>query len=162
LLGARLRADENAVSDRTTVGDLRPRLDETELDLPPGWHLVRVGPQDQSVAIGPGGAYALIIRADDGAPVTLYDRALFVRNRRTNALLSATARADGATRALQELLGEPISCDPVVVVAGDELTVRSRPDDVHVLHDHLLNRWLSHLPRTFDDARVQHIVHLAS
>ena len=147
------------MSDWTSSTNLRPQLDDLEDHLPPDWHLV-VGPSELPVAVGPGGVFAMIVRRPGDEPITVYDRSLFIRNGRSNALTSARTRAALVSGELFRLLRTPIACTAVVVVPAGDLTVRSRPPDVHILHDDLLARWLSHLPRSLDDGQVLHIVRM--
>ena len=148
------------MSNWTSTTDVRPRLDDIEAHLPADWHLVLVGADELPVAVGPGGVFALIVRRPGDEPITVYDRGLFIRNRRSHALTSARTRAAVVSGELFRLLRTQIECSCVVVLPAGNLTVRSRPRDVHILHDHLLARWLSHLPRSLDDGQVLHIVRM--
>jgi hypothetical protein len=158
----RSKGDEH---DLLSPRDGRARIqrdDGADLVLPRAWSLVSVPGADHPVVVGPGGVVLLAVRRQSSERVRLYDRGLWVDGRRTHELTTTDHQAGVVSVVLSEACRWAVHCEPVVVVHTTDLVVRSRPDDVHVLHAHVLHRWLEHLPARLSDEEVEQVVDRAA
>jgi hypothetical protein len=135
------------------VGELA--VAERLAQLGPAWtvlHSVPVGNGESDidhVAIGPSGVYTINTKHHDDARIWVGSRMMLVDGQKTQYLRNAAHEARRATRLLSEASGIDVVASSVVVVVGARsLTVREQPNDVMVLRDSQLVRWLRRRRRT--------------
>ncbi|CAB4587145.1 MAG: hypothetical protein F2534_18040 [Actinobacteria bacterium] len=153
---------EDPTTGRTTDRTTDRTDDAAEVQLPPGWTRVAMPGFEHDVVVGVGGVFLLAVRGRDSERVRLYDRGLWVDGRRTHELADTDRQAAAVSTRLTDECGWHVACEPVIVVLSTDLVVRSRPDDVHVLHAHVLGRWLQHLPSRLTPQHVELVVAAAT
>lgn len=129
--------------------------------LPFGWHELHADDGDQQVIVGPGGVFLFSTRRHPAVTVKVFHQGVFVPGRRTDDLRHEQLTAERVSNLLSLTCGFPVECEPVVLIASGELSVQSRPDDVHVLPIDVRDRWLQHMPRRLTDESVERIAHHA-
>ncbi len=132
-------------------------LDDLDV-LPFGWHLLHQVDPDLQIVVGPGGVFVLHTRREPASSVRVHRGGVFVPGRRTDALVDELTAAEHVSLLLSLTCGFTVECEPVVLIASGEMSVQSRPLDVHVLPADVLDRWLQHMPRRLDDETVAAIV----
>lgn len=118
-------------------------------NLGPEWlvlHAVPVGTGSSDIdhiLIGPAGVFTINTKNHSGQPVWVAGRTLMVAGRKTRHLYNAAHEAARASKLLTAAVGFPVQVNGVVVIVEPKsLTVRARPEQVHVVTDARLLRWL--------------------
>ena len=137
--------------------------------LGPGWyvlHSVPVGSGSSDldhVVIGPAGVFTINTKHHRGQNVWVGGRRILVNGQRTDHLRNAGYEAKRASKLLSVAAHMLVDVTPIVAIVGARrMTVRERPYDVAVLHDHELVRWLQRRPVTLTPQQVEHLAAVAA
>lgn len=137
--------------------------------LGPGWYVlhsvpVGAGASDlDHVVIGPAGVFTINTKHHRGQNVWVGAKRILVNGQRTDHLRNAAYEAKRASKLLSGAARMLVDVTPIVVIVGARrMTVRERPYDVAVLHDHELVRWLQRRPVTLTPEQVQHVAAVAA
>jgi hypothetical protein len=128
-----------------------------------GWlalHSVSVGQRDSDidhVMIGPGGVFTLNTKNHLGKRVSVNKGSVYVTGHRQFYTQNSQHEATRASRILTEACGFPVIARGVVVVLAAEFSAKERPDDVTVLRNTELIRWLKKRPKVLDPATIEAI-----
>jgi len=117
--------------------------------LPGGWHQIPVPGVDRPVVLGPGGVFVLDVRHHSTMTIGPDNGRPWGHDHR-NQMSTPQISAELATQLLSWACGVEVIAHPVIVLTGDDAEIVARPDGVEVIHQHLLMRWLSHLPAELD------------
>jgi hypothetical protein len=104
-----------------------------------GWHVLHAVPVGTNgsdidhVVIGPGGVFTLNTKNRRGKKVWTAEKALFVNGQRTDYLRNSRHEAERAARLLSSAAGASVHVEPVIVVISEKLTIKHKPDGVHVV-----------------------------
>ncbi len=125
------------------------RLDKT-CAKDPRWRYVNAvpvgnrGSDIDHVVMGPGGVYTLNAKHHPGARIWVGHDSLRVNGHHQPYLRNSRYEATRAARLLTTACGFDVTATGVIVLVGiDELTIKTAPDDVHVLGVRDLPRWLA-------------------
>lgn len=137
--------------------------------LNPQWavlHSLPVGTRGSDIdhlAIGPGGVFTINTKFHEGARVWLASRRLLVNGQKTDHLRNARFEANRVAKLLTSAAGTPVPTSAVVALVGvKQLTVKSRPDDVSVLRDTELVRWLDRQPAILSPDALALLINVAN
>lgn len=137
--------------------------------LGPGWYVlhsvpVGTGASDlDHVVIGPAGVFTINTKHHRGQDVWVGAKRILVNGQRTDHLRNAAYEAKRASKLLSVAARRLVDVTPTVAIVGARpMTVRERPTDVAVLHDHELVRWLQRRPVTLTPEQVQHLAAVAA
>lgn len=118
-------------------------------NLGPDWlvlHAVPVGAGSSDidhVLIGPAGVFTINTKNHSGKPVWVAGKTLMVAGRKTRHLYNAAHEAARASKLLSAAVGFPVQVRGVVVIVEPKsLTIKARPEQVAVVSDNQLLRWL--------------------
>jgi hypothetical protein len=107
------------------------------------------------VVIGRGGVFTLNSKHHPGGRIWVAGDTFMVNGKRHPYVHASRHEAVRATRVLSAACGFPIEVTPVVVpVNADDITVKSKPRDVHVVNRRRLRRWLRRRPEVMDDRAI--------
>jgi hypothetical protein len=127
--------------------------------LPGGWHHLYVPGVDRPVVLGPGGVFVLDVRHQATLPIGVQNDRPWANDHR-NQMSTPRLTAELSSQLLSWACGIEINVTPVIVLAGadsaDEIV--PRPDGVDIVHQHMLDRWLSNLPAELDAETIALIV----
>jgi len=136
--------------------------------LGPGWyvlHSVPVGSGSSDldhVVIGPAGVFTINTKHHRGQNVWVGGRRILVNGQRTDHLRNAAYEAKRASKLLSVAARMLVDVTPIIAIVGARrMTVRERPYDVAVLHDHELVRWLQRHLVTLTPQQVEHLAAVA-
>ncbi len=146
-----IRLVEEVASQATLVTDL----------LPGGWHHLYVPSVDRPVVLGPGGVFVLDVRRHATMPLGLQANRPWAHDHQ-NQMSTPCLTAELASQLLSWACGIEIPVTPVIVLAGDDAHIVPRPDGVDIVHEHMLDRWLSNLPAELDSETIALIVEHAA
>jgi hypothetical protein len=146
-----IRLVEEVASQASLVTDL----------LPGGWHHLYVPSVDRPVVLGPGGVFVLDVRHHSTMPLGLQPDRPWAHDHR-NQMSTPCVTAELASQLLSWACGMEVTVNPVIVLTGDDAPVVARPDGVDIVHEHVLDRWLSHLPVELDSETVALIIEHAA
>ncbi|WP_164990527.1 nuclease-related domain-containing protein [Agromyces albus] len=137
--------------------------------LGPGWYVlhsvpVGTGASDlDHVVIGPAGVFTINTKHHRGQHVWVGAKRVLVNGQRTDHLRNAAYEAKRTSKLLSVAARMLVDVTPVVAIVGARrMTVRERPYDVALLHDHQLVGWLQRHPVTLTPAQVQHLAAVAA
>lgn len=123
--------------------------------LGPEWtvlHSVPVGTRGSDIdhlIVGPAGVFTINTKFHEGARVWIGSRRLLVNGQRTEHLRNARHEATRLERMLAGAIGSPVPVSALIVlVKAGRITVKSQPEDVTVLRERDLARWLRRRPVT--------------
>ncbi len=129
--------------------------------LPGGWQQLHVPGVDRPVVLGPGGIFVLDVRHPSTKPLGLQAGRAWTHDHR-NQMSSARTTAELASQLLSWACSVDVIVTPVVVLVGAEAEIAPRVDGVDVVHQHMLDRWLSNLPSELDGEAmaliIEHVV----
>ena len=129
--------------------------------LPGGWQQLHVPGVDRPVVLGPGGVFVLDVRHHGTMPLGLQPGRAWTHDHR-NQMSSARTTAELASQLLSWACSADVIVTPVVVLVGAEAEIAPRVDGVDVVHQHMLDRWLSNLPVELDAEAmaliIEHVV----
>jgi hypothetical protein len=127
----------------------------------PRWrflHATEVGSRGSDidhVVIGPGGVYTLNAKHHPNGHIWVGGDTVLVNGQRQSYLHSSRHEASRASELLSAACGFPVVAVGVVVPVGaHDVTVKTPPEDVHVVNWMALNRWLRSRCEVLDDATV--------
>ena len=113
--------------------------------------------------IGPAGVFTINTKHHRGQNVWVGAKRILVNGQRTDHLRNAGFEARRASKLLSAAMRSLVDVTPVVAIVGARrMTVRERPSDVVVLHDHELVHWLQRHPVTLTPEEVQHVATVAA
>lgn len=137
--------------------------------LGPGWYVlhsvpVGTGASDlDHLVIGPAGVFTINTKHHRGQNVWVGAKRILVNGQRTDHLRNAAYEAKRSSKLLSVAARMLVDVTPIVAIVGARrMTVRERPYDVAVLHDHELVRWLQRRPVTLTPEQVQHLAAVAA
>ncbi|MHA6670216.1 nuclease-related domain-containing protein [Homoserinimonas sp. A447] len=137
--------------------------------LGPEWlvlHAVPVGDKDTDidhVVIGPAGAFTINTKHHRGVKVWVSPKVLMVAGQKMDHLRNSRSEAKSASKRLLAALGVNVPVHPLIVVVGaSDLTIKERPDDVTVVTDAQLLRWLRRQKPAVDEATLAQLRQVAS
>ena len=132
--------------------------------LGPDWlvlHAVPVGTGSTDidhVLVGPCGVFTINTKHHSGQPVWVAGRTLMVAGKKTRHLYNAAHEAERASKLLSAAVGDAVDVTAVVVlVAPKSLTIKAAPEQVKVLTERQLLRWLNRRPHVLDPEQVSRI-----
>ena len=132
--------------------------------LGPDWlvlHAVPVGAGSTDidhVLVGPGGVFTVNTKNHAGQPVWVAGRTLMVAGRKMRHLYNAAHEAARASKLLSAAAGDAVDVTAVVViVAPKSLTIKAPPEQVKVLTERQLLRWLDRRPHVLGPEQVSRI-----
>lgn len=120
--------------------------------LPPTWTTLHDLPLGQNGAnldhlvIGPGGVFSLNTKNLRGR-VWVAKRALLVNGHKTDYLWKSKAEAERVASILTKGTGDTISVEPILVVMGAELKIKTQSHAVMVVTRKRIKSWLEGRPR---------------
>lgn len=136
--------------------------------LHPEWtvlHSIPVGTRGSDIdhlVIGPGGVFTINTKFHEGARVWLASRRLLVNGQKTDHLRNTRFEASRVAKLLTTAANAPIAASGIVALVGvKQLTVKSRPDDMAVLRDTELVRWLHKRPEVIAPDLRPHLASVA-
>ena len=134
----------------------------------PEWtvlHAIPVGAGDSDIdhlLIGPAGVFTLNTKRHRGKKVWVADHRILVAGQKVDHLRNARSEASRASRALSLARGRTVPVSAALVFVGvDEVTIRSRPRDVHIWTERSLLRHLKKLKPQLHPDEVAAIVTVA-
>ncbi|GAA2035892.1 hypothetical protein GCM10009819_20520 [Agromyces tropicus] len=137
--------------------------------LGPGWvvlHSVPIGTGSSDldhVVIGPAGVFTINTKHHRGQTVWVGAKRILVNGQRTDHLRNAAYEATRTAKLLSAAAGTPVEVTPIIaIVASRRITVRERPDDVVVLPEYEIVRWMRRQPIILTTDQVQHIAAVAA
>lgn len=137
--------------------------------LGPEWtalHAVPVGTRGSDidhVLVGPPGVFTINTKRHPGAKVWLGERMLMVAGQKTDHLRNSRHEAKRAAKLLSAAVGSSIETRPLLVLVGTlSMTVKQRPQDVVVLTDVQLVRWLTKRKPALEPELVARLASAAS
>lgn len=137
--------------------------------LGPGWYVLHsvpigTGASDlDHVVIGPAGVFTINTKHHRGQHVWVGAKRILVSGQRTDHLRNAAFEAKRTSKLLSVAARMLVDVTPIVAIVGARrMTVRERPYDVAVLHDHELVDWLQRRPATLTPGQVQHLAAVAA
>lgn len=129
--------------------------------LPGGWQQLHVPGVDRPVVLGPGGVFVLDVRHHATTTLGLQAGRAWTHDHR-NQMSSALTTAELASQLLSWACSVDVIVNPVVVLVGGGAEIAPRVDGVDVVHQHMLDRWLSNLPAELDAEAmaliIEHVV----
>lgn len=132
--------------------------------LGPDWlvlHAVPVGTGSTDidhVLVGPAGVFTINTKNHSGQPFWVAGRTLMVAGKKTRHLYNAAHEAARASKLLSAAAGDAVDVTAVVViVAPKTLTIKSAPEQVKVLTERQLVRWLKRRPSVLDPDQISRI-----
>jgi hypothetical protein len=125
--------------------------------LPGGWHHLYVPGVDRPVVLGPGGVFVLDVRHPSTMPLGLGADRPWAHDHQYQ-LSAPRLTAELASQLLSWACDTEVTVTPVIVLAGAETEIVPRPDGVDIVHQHMLDRWLSNLPVELDAETVALII----
>lgn len=138
------------------VDDLATEAASVTEVLPAGWRNLYVPGVERPVVMGRGGVFVLDVRHAStlalGIPDVQAPRPWSHDHLQQRSVPQLTAEL--ASQLLSWACGIAIDVTPLVVVIGEATDVVARPDDVVVVHEHSLVRYLQHLPEELDDETI--------
>ncbi|BCW67321.1 hypothetical protein NicSoilB4_20840 [Arthrobacter sp. NicSoilB4] len=132
--------------------------------LGPAWlvlHAVPVGTGSTDidhVLVGPPGVFTINTKNHSGQPIWVAGRTLMVAGKKTRHLYSAAHEAARASKLLSAAVGDAIAVTGVVVVVEPKtLTIKAAPEQVAVVTERQLLRWLMRRSHVLDPEQVSRI-----
>lgn len=133
-------------------------------ELGPDWlvlHAVPVGAGSSDidhVLVGPAGVFTINTKNHSGQPVWVAGRTLMVAGKKTRHLYNAAHEAARASKLLGAAVGSAVDVTGVVVILEPKkLTIKSAQDQVSVVTERQLLRWLKRRSQVLDPGQVSRI-----
>jgi hypothetical protein len=129
--------------------------------LDEGWHLLHAVPVGENggdidhLVIGPGGVYTLNTKNHPGGKVWVAERSFMVNGQRTQYLRNSRFEASRAAKLLGAACGFEVAVEPIIVLLCAEITIKSRPEGVHVVSHRRIRKWLTKRPPVLGPEQVQ-------
>jgi len=138
------------------LGELR--VAEQLATLGPDWtalHSVPIGDRGSDidhVVLSPAGLFTVNTKFHEDARVWVGSKRLLVNGQKTDHLRNSRFEAERVARRLTQVVGIPVDVTPIIVIVdARSITIREQPDDVVVLRESELARWLRRRPVTIRD-----------
>lgn len=144
-----------------TVGSRLAKLDRSKWLVLHDIVLSEKGTNLDHLVVGPPGVFSLNTKHHPKAKIVVTEKSFRVNGYRENYLPVAAAEAAKVSRVLQAAVGFEVSANPVIVVMGAELEVRSVPADVSVVRRKDLPKWFLRLPPVLSDDQMRDIMRAA-
>ncbi|HZA40717.1 MAG TPA: nuclease-related domain-containing protein [Actinomycetota bacterium] len=161
----RVHTDERAYRlgavGEETVGSRLARLDRSSWLVLHDIVINERGTNIDHIVIGPPGVFSLNTKHRPKAKIVVTERSFLVNGYRENYLPVAVSEAAKVSRTLEASVGFTVPVNPVIVVMGAELEVRSAPAEVSVVRRKDLLKWFLSLPPRLAEDRVQALMHAA-
>lgn len=132
--------------------------------LGPDWlvlHAVPVGTGSTDIdhlLVGPAGVFTINTKNHSGQSVWVAGRTLMVAGKKTRHLYNAAHEASRASKLLSAAVGDAVDVTGVVVIVDPKtLTIKAAPEQVSVVTDRQLLRWLEGRSRVLDRDQVSRI-----
>jgi hypothetical protein len=131
--------------------------------LGPSWHVLHAvpvgdrGSDIDHVVIGPPGVFTLNTKNHTGKKVWVAERTFMVDGQKTPYLRNSTFEAKRASQLLTAACGFGVTVEPIIVLIAAQLTVKSRPLDVHVVGRKDIVKWLSKRPSVLTPEGVEEV-----
>ena len=129
-------------------------------------HAVPVGERDSDidhVVIGPGGVFTINTKNHSGQRVWVAGRTFLVAGQRQDHIRNSEHEARRASRLLSAAAGRDVQVQGVLaVVSPRDLTLRAAPDNVKVLTDDRVVRWLKKRPPVLSALEIEQLSELAA
>lgn len=129
------------------------RMGDVLAGMPAPWvvlHAVPVGKGSTDVdhvVLGPGGVFTINTKHHPGKPVWVAGRTMLVAGHKQPYIPKAEGEATAAAKLLSTAAGVPVPVRPVIALVGlKQLTVRKKPERVHITTARRLTRWLLDQP----------------
>lgn len=130
----------------------------------PRWrflHAIPVGENGSDIdhlVVGPGGVFSLNAKHHPGAKVWVGGNTLMVNGQRQPYIRNSRHEAARASKLLTSACGFPVKVTGVVVPVGaNDVTIKARPDEVHVVYRTALARWLRDRPAVLGDVEAEQV-----
>ncbi len=124
-------------------------------------HAIPVGNNGSDIdhlVVGPGGVYSLNAKHHPGSRVWVGGNTLMINGHRQPYIRNSRHEAERATRLLTAACAFPVFVTGIVVPVGaNDMTIKTAPDDVHVVNRMRLGRWLRDRPVVLTDAQIGRI-----
>lgn len=154
------RAWRKGAAGERSVGKLLDKLPRDRWrvfnDVPLGSDGVNI----DHLVIGAGGVYTINTKNLSGK-VWLGARALLVNGQKTDYLRAAASEGRKVAQRLSAAVGEPVSVTPMILLICEELKVKERPADVHILKHREGVSWLKARPNALSLALASRIASAA-
>jgi hypothetical protein len=127
------------------------------------WHLLHAIPVGENgsdidhLACGPGGVFTLNTKNHPGGTVWVAERSLMVNGQRTTYLRNARFEATRAAKLLTAACGFDVGVEPIIVLLCAELTIKAKPEGVHIASARRIRKWLAKRPPVLETEQVQAI-----
>lgn len=132
--------------------------------LGPDWlvlHAVPVGTGSTDidhVLVGPSGVYTINTKNHSGQSVWVAGRTLMVAGKKTRHLYNAAHEAARASKLLSAAVGDAVDVTGVVVIVEPKtLTIKAAPEQIAVVTERQLLRWLLRRSPVLDPKQVSRI-----
>ena len=132
--------------------------------LGPDWlvlHAVPVGTGSTDidhVLVGPAGVFTINTKNHSGQSVWVAGRTLIVAGKKTRHLYNAAHEASRASKLLSAAVGDAVDVTGVVVIVEPKaLTIKAAPEQVAVVTERQLLRWLVRRCQVLDPEQVSRI-----
>lgn len=110
------------------------------------------------VLVGPAGVFTINTKNHSGQAVWVAGRTLMVAGKKTRHLYNAASEAARAAKLLSAATGTTVTVSGVVVIVEPKtLTVKAVPDQVSVVTERRLLRWLKRRRHVLDPEQVSQI-----
>jgi len=136
--------------------------------LGPDWlvlHAVPVGTGSTDidhVLVGPAGVFTINTKNHSGQSVWVAGRTLMVAGKKTRHLYNAAHEASRASKLLSAAVGDAVDVTGVVVIVEPKaLTIKAAPEQVAVVTERQLLRWLVRRRQVLDPEQVSRIARAA-
>jgi hypothetical protein len=134
----------------------------------PRWrylHAIPIGENGADIdhfVVGPGGVFSLNAKHHPGSKVWVGGNTLMINGQRQPYIRNSRFEAQRAARLLTAACGFPVPVTGMVVPVGaDDITIKSPPDDVHIVNRMRLVGWLRARPAIFTDEQIDAIFEAA-
>jgi hypothetical protein len=133
------------------------------------WHVLHAvpvgnrGADIDHIVIGPGGVFTVNAKHHPDARVWVGGNTFMVNGHRQPYVRNARHEARRASRLLSAAVDSSVEVSGVIAVVGAHkgFTVKTQPEDVHVVTRKEIAAWLGRMPRRLGDQRVNTIVRAA-
>ncbi|WP_198415199.1 nuclease-related domain-containing protein [Cryobacterium tagatosivorans] len=129
--------------------------------LPPEWtsfHALPIGKKGADIdhiVIGPGGVFTINTKHHAGKPVWVGTRTVMVSGQKQPYIRNAEYEAGRVTKLLRERMPLLPAAQPVLALVNPKtLTIRTKPEQVKVVADTGLRRWLLKRPAVLEVAEL--------
>jgi len=129
--------------------------------LPPEWRVFhalpigKAGADIDHLVIGPGGIFTINTKHHRGKKIWVAERSFMVNGQKQPHLRNSKFEATRVTKMLRERMPLlPPAQAVIALVSPASITIRKKPDEVHVTDSNDLRRWLQRRPVALADAQL--------